>query len=107
MAQKQPPSKAIHLCELKDLLHNLTHQESRTLVKLEIAGKMMPDYFSTVLVFEKHALLLTHLPTRSVLNVPHLDQVTAFMVDQPHQMFLPFERYVVKSESVERKFTGK
>jgi hypothetical protein len=99
----EPPVEGISPVQLKALLRHLANPQTRTAIRLEIKGKTLPDYFSTVLVFEEHALLLTHLPTRSVLNVPNLDEVTGFMVDQACQIFLPLRRYMVKSESVNKK----
>src|SRR5688500_2365303 len=104
MQQIQPPVEAINAAQLKALLHDLANHETRTSIRLEIEGKILPDHFSRVLVFEKHALLLTHLPTRSVLNVPDLDKVTGFIIDQPYQYFLPLQRYSVKAELVMEKF---
>src|SRR5688500_1199006 len=100
MNQIQPPVEAINAAQLKALLHDLAHHETRTSIRLEIKGKILPDHFSTVLVFEEHALLLTHLPTRSVLNVPDLNEVTGFIIDRPYQYFLPLHRYMLKAEPV-------
>jgi hypothetical protein len=106
MHQIQPPAQAIGTGKLKALLRDLTNIETQTSIRLEINGKTLPEHFSTVLVFEEHALLLTHLPTRTVLNVPDLDEVTGFMIDKPCQSFLPFRRYLVRDASVTKKIHG-
>lgn len=99
----QPPVKAINPGQLKCILHDLTKHHSQTSIRLEVNGEILSEHFSSVLVFEEHALLLTHLPTRSVFNIPNLDEVTAFMIDKPYQLLMPFQRYMVRTTSVTKK----
>ena len=106
MHQIHPPVQAINTRQLKALLRELTIHETETSIKLEINGETHSEHFSTVLVFEEHALLLTHLPTRTVLSVPNLHEVTGFMIDKPCQSFLPFQRYIVRDVSLTKKGRG-
>ena len=103
MHELETPRKAISQHELETLLRDLASNRTHASIKLEIGGKSTSDHFSSVPVFEKHALLLTHLPTRTVVNVRNPHDISAFLIDEPYQMFLPFRRYRVKSEASENK----
>lgn len=55
-----------------------------------------PDHFAHVIVFARHAILLAHIPTRTVTNIPDLRNVTAFQIDKAHAGFIPFQSYYVE-----------
>ena len=85
----------IELTQLEALMRELAEQRQDIAIRLQMEGQLFPEHFSTVLVFSRHAILLTHMPTRTVTNVATLDRVTAFEIDRPHKGFSPFQRYVM------------
>jgi hypothetical protein len=95
MHSLENPVNAVRPGQLKALLRDLSSPKANVSIRLEVKGGTLTDRFATVLVYEEHALLLTHLPTRTVINVPHIDDVTGFVIDKPHLSFLPFRHYVV------------
>ena len=88
------PDDLIELTQLEYLLKELVnHQEIS--IRLKLKSQPWPEHFSTVLVFARHAIVLTHMPTRTVTNIAKPVQVAAFEIDRPHKVFLPFRRYIV------------
>ena len=79
--------------ELKDLLQAIAVNSNGVSIRLHLKGQPAPQYFADVLVFAKHALLLVHMPTRTVLNVPDLNQVASFTLNQTFECFSPFQEY--------------
>ena len=84
-----PP--VIELAQLENLMWDLAN-EHRISIRLKIEGQAWPEHFSIVVVFARHAILLAHMPTRSVTNITDLGEVTAFELDRPHKVFLPWQR---------------
>ena len=81
--------------ELKDLLQAIAVNNNGVSIKLRLIGQPAPQYFADVLVFEKHALLLVHMPTRTVLNVPDLSHVTSFTLNRTFECFSAFQEHRV------------
>lgn len=77
------------------LLEELANEQKHISIRLELSGVMWMEHFSTVLLFSKRAFLLTHMPTRSVTNIPDINQVTGFEIDHPHRLFLPNQHYAI------------
>lgn len=61
-----------------------------------------PDQFAQVIVVARHAILLAHMPTRTVTNIPDLRDVSAFQIDKAHAGFIPFHTYYVEYTVPER-----
>lgn len=85
----------IELDQTENLLHELANQRQEVSIRPKTKASSWPEHFSGGLVFSRHAILLTHMPTRTVTNIPDLNRVTGFEIDLPHKIFLPFERYVI------------
>lgn len=85
----------IGLDQIENLPGELANQRQEVSIRLKTKAGSWPEYFSGVLVFSRQAILLTHMPTCTVTNVPDLNRVTGFEIDLPHKIFLPFERYVI------------
>lgn len=81
--------------QLKDLLQNLANENKEISIRLQLNDDQWMGYFASVLVFSKHALLLMHLPTRTVVHIPDLKQISGFEIDQPCKQFIPFHRYYI------------
>jgi hypothetical protein len=82
--------------ELKSLLRDLASSNTTTSIRLKFQDNDWCDHYSQVLVFAKHATLLAHMPSRTVVHVPDLTQVTAFELDCPHKGYSPGCVYLVK-----------
>lgn len=80
---------------LQRLLNELASEQNHISIRLELSGVMWMEHFSTVLIFNRRAFLLTHMPTRSVINIPDVNQVTGFEIDHPHKLFLPYRHYAI------------
>lgn len=78
---------------LENLLSDLAAQQNYISIRLELNGEMWMEHFSSVLVFSQRAFLLTHMPTRSVVNIPDVNLITGFEIDHPHKLFLPYQCY--------------
>ncbi|MEX2235744.1 MAG: hypothetical protein WD824_26535 [Cyclobacteriaceae bacterium] len=84
------------LNQLKDLLQNLVNQKKDISIRLQLNDNEWMDHFASVLVFSKHAILLMHMPTSTVVHIPDLKQVSGFELDQPCEQFIPFHRYFIR-----------
>lgn len=98
MPTLQPPiTKGIRdLDQLRGLLENLANQRKEISIRLQLNDNQWMDFFASVLVFSKHAILLMHMPTRTVVHIPDLKQISGFEIDQPWKQFIPFHRYFIK-----------
>ena len=88
---------------LEILLHDLAFITPGTSIRLHVEGNPRSPHFSKILVFARHAILLAHIPTRTVINLPDLYKVDAFELDKPYDAFSAFTLYVVKTKSPELK----
>lgn len=84
---------------LRLLLKELANEQRHISIRLELGGVLWMEHFSGVLLFSQRAFLLTHMPTRSVTNIPDVNQVTGFEIDHPHKLFLPYQRYAIDTVS--------
>lgn len=89
--------------ELKDLLQAIAVNNNGISIRLRLIGQPEPQHFADVLVFAKHALLLVHMPTRTVLNVPDLNQVTSFTLNRTFECFSAFQEYRVIQPHPEKR----
>ena len=80
---------------LQLLLEELANEQKHISIRLELGGVLWMEHFSSVLLFSQRAFLLTHMPTRSVTNIPDVNQVTGFEIDRPHKLFLPYQLYAI------------
>ena len=83
--------------QLKELLFDLANQQQEIHIRLQLNGKFWLDHFANVLVFSKHAILLTHMPTRTVIHIPDLKDVTGFEINRAYKRFSHFHRYTIHS----------
>src|SRR5687768_193966 len=84
------------LDQLRGLLQDLAIQGKEISIRLQLNDNQWMDFFASVLVFSKHAILLMHMPTRTVVHIPDLKQISGFEIDQPYQHLIPFHRYFIK-----------
>ena len=101
MPEATSPSVEIEPSQFTSLLHDLASKRNGISIRLQFRGELWLEHFASVLVFSKEAILLTHMPTRTVINVPDLKKVTGFEIDQPMTAFLPFQRYTIKLQTQE------
>ena len=80
---------------LHDLLTALAKEHNHISIRLQLGGALWTEHFSRVLVYSSRAFLLTHMPTRSVINIPDVNQVTGFEIDHPYRLFLSNRPYEV------------
>jgi hypothetical protein len=100
-------SGAVYIHELKELLHKIAVADKGVSIRLHLIDRPAPQYFAEVLVYAKHALLLVHMPTRTVLNVPDLSQVTSFTLNKAFEVFSGGQEYkVIQSHPLKRSEHG-
>lgn len=97
MAQQTTGTKSIRdLNQLRDLLEHLADKRKEISIRLQLNDNVWMDHFSSVLVFSKHAILLMHMPTRTIVHIPDLNEISGFEIDQPCKQFIPSHRYFIK-----------
>ncbi|HTF30387.1 MAG TPA: hypothetical protein VK625_16155 [Flavitalea sp.] len=101
MFEANSPSCELSSSQFSSLIHDLASKRNGVSIRLQFRGEQWLEHFASVLVFSKEAILLTHMPTRTVINVPDLNKVTGFEIDQPFNAFLPFQRYTIKLQNQE------
>lgn len=85
---------------LKDLLHDLAVVETQISIRVHVKGQPPASSFASVLVFAKHAIILAHMPSRTVINITDLHEVVAFEIDRPYKAFLPHRLYSVNNSQL-------
>ena len=94
---QQPIIKSTRdLDHLQALLQELANQRNEISIRLQLNDNQWMDFFASVLVFSKHAILLMHMPTRTVVHIPDLKQISGFEIDQPCKQFIAFHRYFIR-----------
>lgn len=83
------------MAELEKLLYDLANHQREVYIRLQVNGQPVPEHFFNVLICSKHAVILTHMPTRTVMHIPDLRQITGFEIDQPYGSLRPFQHYLV------------
>jgi hypothetical protein len=94
-------TEAVHptdISQLKELLITLASERKDISIRLEIDGQSWTEYYSSVLVFSEHAILLTHMPTRTVIHISDLKNITGFQIDHPYKSFYSFHAYHISGE---------
>jgi hypothetical protein len=98
MSEIQTTTTTIDRNDLMILLRDLAGNCKEISVRLQLAGTLWTGHFSQVLVYSGQILLLSHLPSRTVTNIPDLDEITGFMVDKPYRSFISFNSYFIHAE---------
>ena len=100
-------SDTVYIHELKELLHKIAVAEKGVSIRLRLIDRPASQYFAEVLVYAKHALLLVHMPTRTVLNVPDLTQVASFELNKTFENFSGCQEYkVIQPHPLKRNADG-
>lgn len=85
----------IDIAGLGKLLYDLGNHQREIYIRLQLNGQPVPEHFFNVLIYSKHVVILTHMPTRTVVHIPDLRQVRGFEIDQPYGSLSPFKHYMV------------
>lgn len=88
----QTLARRVDIRLFKNLLENISFARPDISIRLQMKNQPWPLYFSSIMVFEKHAIMFVHMHARTVISVP---DVHAFEIDQPHKEFWAFRPYSV------------
>lgn len=89
----QSSTSTVGILELRALLQDLFSTRPDVLIRMRLHNQSWPDQFSQVIVFARHAILLAHMTTRTITNIPDLENVSAFQIDKRHAGLEPFHTY--------------
>jgi hypothetical protein len=106
MPDAEDRASTTHITELRGLLQALADENKEVSIRLHADDRSWTDHYANVLVFCSHAILLAHMPTRTVINIPDLKHIRAFEIDRPYKLFKAFNRYTVHHEPEEMQTTG-
>ena len=94
---------SVDVSVLETLLHDLANRRTDIAIRLELNGTSRPEHFSGVLVAAGHAIVLTHMPTRTVTTLRDLREVTGFEIDRAYKDLQPFQYYRINPRCVSLK----
>ena len=96
--QSETTTSDITVGELKVLLEKLAKAPDRISIRFHLKDGSLPSLYYEVLVFTSHALVLAHIPSRTILHVAQLTDVVAFEFERAFSGYEPQHRYGVKPE---------
>jgi hypothetical protein len=88
-------TSGVKLEQFKSLLLDLESNRKDISIRLELKGELWTENFSTVLVFSRQELILTHLPTRTIQYIKDVNDITAFELDRPYIIFERCKHYQI------------
>ena len=102
MQVHQSSTSTVGIREFRSLIQDLFSTRPYILIHMRLHNQSWPDQFSQVVIFARHAILLAHMPTRTVTNIPDLEDVSAFQIDKAHAGLEPFHTYYVEYAGTEK-----
>lgn len=95
MRYYRAPASTVDIAELTSLLQDLFSTHPGISIRLKLQQQPWPE-FAQVIVFARHAILLAHMPTRTVTNISDLKNISEFQIDKAHAGLIPFHTYYVE-----------
>lgn len=102
MRDYRSATSTVDIAGLTSLLQDLFSAHTGISIRMRLQQQPWPAHFAQVIVLARHAILLAHMPTRTVTNIPDLRYVSAFEIDQAHAGFIPYHTYHVEYTVTER-----
>ncbi|MDQ2658412.1 MAG: hypothetical protein M3Y60_13400 [Bacteroidota bacterium] len=93
-----PGMHVLDAVQLRNLLHDLALTTSVS-IRIRMENHPWPVLFSQVLVVTSKAILLAHIPTRTVTYLYDLAGAEEFELDSDHDIFSAFTPYTLKIKS--------
>lgn len=96
----------IDLYQLTLLLQDLESLKKNISIRVQVQDEPWMETFSTVLVFSRHALILSHIQAGTVKYIRQVSDIIGFEIDQPYMIFNPFQPYRISPGSEDVKLTN-
>lgn len=92
-------TKQIDLSEFSLMLQGLEKTRKDIFIRVQLIGEEWMEHFSNVLVFTPHAIILNHVPTRTIRYIRNINDVAAFEMNHPYSILNAFKRYYISRYS--------